>query len=214
MLPCSLSCCSSHTLFHLPLRLRVCLLAKGAVPAYTHFIQRLLLLERGTAPRLVSFCETEDEVSLLLPDSPELDEVARDTPGLSLSPNTWSCLQVGDSPLGFEESGVVASQAEVLCKRCRLPLFYLSTFSECALAARSINTAPRSRAWPPRTGTDFTLVRTEDARRAVEALSEAFTVRVVDKVPVFGFVRVGDGGSAAATADDGAAGDSSPPGVV
>eukprot|EP00742_Colponemidia_sp_Colp-10_P006309 GILJ01006763.1.p1 GENE.GILJ01006763.1~~GILJ01006763.1.p1 ORF type:complete len:326 (-),score=48.95 GILJ01006763.1:82-966(-) len=101
--------------------------------------------------RLVSFTWTDDEVSLIL-DEQSVNQFTESS--LVRSPGSWRPIAVGDDPLGFDETGIVCSQAEPLFQ-AHIPLFYLSTFS-----------------------TDYTLVMQADLDRALEVLKTKFTVRL------------------------------------
>lgn len=50
-------------------------------------------------------------------------------PGIVISPDDWKLVQVGDTNLGFAETGIVASQADALAKSGTTTVFYVSTYS-------------------------------------------------------------------------------------
>eukprot|EP00743_Colponemidia_sp_Colp-15_P002827 GILK01003059.1.p1 GENE.GILK01003059.1~~GILK01003059.1.p1 ORF type:complete len:325 (+),score=52.20 GILK01003059.1:42-977(+) len=123
---------------------------KNEVKTQAHALLHAFFLPQSN-DRLVSFTWTDDEVSLIL-DEQSLNQFTESS--LVRSPGSWRPIAVGDDPLGFDETGIVCSQAEPLFQ-AHIPLFYLSTFS-----------------------TDYTLVMQADLDRALEVLKTKFTVRL------------------------------------
>ena len=78
-----------HPMVVLPMAVRVAKISKDALQTHMHFLVRLLLLEAGSTPRLVGLTETEDEVSLMLPDSPDLMDVVGDMVRLLAPARLW-----------------------------------------------------------------------------------------------------------------------------
>ena len=71
--------------------------------------------------------ETEGEVSLLI-DRKLLQHLPEETlSSLSVYSDHWKAFSVGDQPLGYTESGIVASISAPL-SQCEANVLYMSTF--------------------------------------------------------------------------------------
>lgn len=78
----------------------------------------------------LSYSETGDDISVVTHDRAFVDELqalAADG-GVMVSPDAWKVVQVGDTNLGFNETGIVAGQTRVLLQSGTM-VFYLSTFA-------------------------------------------------------------------------------------
>jgi len=106
---------------------------------------RMLLFPQDEKRGFISYTETEDEVSIMV-DGEYLHDLPADA--LINTGEVWKLLKVGDSPLGFTETGIVSSIAETLSK-AGVSLFYVSTFN-----------------------TDYVLVTEADADKAVKCLRD------------------------------------------
>lgn len=89
--------------------------------------------QRGGGDRLfLSYSETGDDVSVVTHDGAFVREMralaARGDEGVMVSPDAWKAVQVGDTNLGFSETGIVAGQTRVLLSTGTI-VFYLSTFA-------------------------------------------------------------------------------------
>ncbi|TYZ61901.1 hypothetical protein PybrP1_006477 [[Pythium] brassicae (nom. inval.)] len=80
----------------------------------------------------LSYSETGDDVSVVTHDRAfvrEMQELAASGgEGVMVSPDAWKVVQVGDTNLGFSETGIVAGQTRVLLSAGTI-VFYLSTFA-------------------------------------------------------------------------------------
>ena len=144
----------SHPLFLLPLQLTLSRLTKDAVPSHAHTVLELFL---GTGPRFLNFTITDEEISIVHPWGSFATAEEMDS-GLQVGHEPWSCIQVGDHPLGFEECGIVSSQSRALSEAA-VAIFYMCTFSF-----------------------DFVLIATSDVSTAVPTLSKRFDVIEGDQV--------------------------------
>jgi len=94
---------------------------------------------------------TDEEISIVHPWGAFSEaEADRDEETLTLGQEPWSCIQVGDRPLGFEECGIVSSQSATLSEH-GVAIFYMCTFSF-----------------------DYVLVSQRDVDTAIPALSSKF----------------------------------------
>jgi len=117
----------------------------------TYLIKFLFFPEKES--RFFSYCETYDTISMILDsdDHEKLKEIAGQS--LYSYDDLWQRISVDDGPLGFDESGIVASIVNPLA-RTGINVFYVSTFE-----------------------TDHLLVRMSDVNTAVSTLrSSAFVV--------------------------------------
>ena len=72
------------------------------------------------------FSIIDDDVSFIL-DEESLSRFPPDTVYHSANRERWRIIQIGDAPLGFEESGIVAKIAEPLAT-AQISIYYISTF--------------------------------------------------------------------------------------
>ncbi|KAJ8561899.1 hypothetical protein ON010_g7779 [Phytophthora cinnamomi] len=90
-------------------------------------------LEReGATPRFLSYSETGDDISVVTSDENFLDEaralMEQGDQGVLVSPDFWRPVQIGNTKLGFAETGIVAGQTRVLVN-AGTTVFYLSTYA-------------------------------------------------------------------------------------
>ncbi|GMF14822.1 unnamed protein product [Phytophthora lilii] len=82
--------------------------------------------------RFLSYSETGDDISLVTSDEPFLDEarslMEQGDEGVLVSPDFWRPVQIGNTKLGFAETGIVAGQTRVLVN-AGTTVFYLSTYA-------------------------------------------------------------------------------------
>lgn len=80
----------------------------------------------------LSYSETGDDVSVVTYDKAFVHEMqslaSSGDQGVMVSPDSWKVVQVGDTNLGFAETGIVAGQTRVLLSSGTM-VFYLSTFA-------------------------------------------------------------------------------------
>ena len=112
-----------HPLYMMPTELCVSKFSHEDVPSLSHSLLNLIMDTKSFL--VITFAE--DEISLVHPTGTSLSE-ARFTTGLSLGVEPWSCVQVGAVPLGFEETGIVASGSSALAS-ASISIFYIYSFS-------------------------------------------------------------------------------------
>lgn len=80
----------------------------------------------------LSYSETGDDISVVTYDKVFVEEMqslaSSGDQGVMVSPDSWKVVQVGDTNLGFSETGIVAGQTRVLLSSGTM-VFYLSTFA-------------------------------------------------------------------------------------
>uniref|UniRef100_K3X9C5 CASTOR ACT domain-containing protein n=1 Tax=Globisporangium ultimum (strain ATCC 200006 / CBS 805.95 / DAOM BR144) TaxID=431595 RepID=K3X9C5_GLOUD len=80
----------------------------------------------------LSYSETGDDISVVTYDKVFVEEMqslaSSGDQGVMVSPDSWKVVQVGDTNLGFAETGIVAGQTRVLLSSGTM-VFYLSTFA-------------------------------------------------------------------------------------
>ncbi|GMF33275.1 unnamed protein product [Phytophthora fragariaefolia] len=90
------------------------------------------LEEDRPAPRFLSYSETGDDISVVTSDESFLDQarelMAQGDQGVQVSPDFWRPVQIGNTKLGFAETGIVAGQTRVLVN-AGTSVFYLSTYA-------------------------------------------------------------------------------------
>ncbi|KAE9282590.1 hypothetical protein PR003_g27369 [Phytophthora rubi] len=82
--------------------------------------------------RFLSYSETGDDISVVTSDENFLDEartlMEQGDQGVLVSPDFWRPVQIGNTKLGFAETGIVAGQTRVLVN-AGTTVFYLSTYA-------------------------------------------------------------------------------------
>lgn len=109
---------------------------KARVRRHVYSLVRLLFFspssQQPTEPRFLSYSATGDDVSVVTHDRAFVREMqslaASGGEGVTVSPDAWKVVQVGDTNLGFQETGIVAGQTRVLLSSGTI-VFYLSTFA-------------------------------------------------------------------------------------
>ncbi|KAG6623686.1 GATS protein 3 [Phytophthora cinnamomi] len=90
------------------------------------------LEKEGATPRFLSYSETGDDISVVTSDENFLDEaralMEQGDQGVLVSPDFWRPVQIGNTKLGFAETGIVAGQTRVLVN-AGTTVFYLSTYA-------------------------------------------------------------------------------------
>ncbi|KAL4092619.1 hypothetical protein PRIC1_011611 [Phytophthora ramorum] len=88
------------------------------------------LEDEGT--RFLSYSETGDDISVVTSDERFLDKaralMEQGDQGVLVSPDFWRPVQIGNTKLGFTETGIVAGQTQVLVN-AGTTVFYLSTYA-------------------------------------------------------------------------------------
>ncbi|RLN53024.1 hypothetical protein BBP00_00009468 [Phytophthora kernoviae] len=83
-------------------------------------------------PRFLSYSETGDDISVVTGDEGFLQKARalaeQGDQGVLVSPDFWRPVQIGNTKLGFAETGIVAGQTSVLVN-AGTTVFYLSTYS-------------------------------------------------------------------------------------
>lgn len=86
----------------------------------------------ATGKLFLSYSETGDDISVVTYDKAFVEEMqtlaSSGDQGVMVSPDLWKVVQVGDTNLGFAETGIVAGQTRVLLSSGTM-VFYLSTFA-------------------------------------------------------------------------------------
>jgi hypothetical protein len=88
--------------------------------------------EEGDTPRFLSYSETGDDISVVTSDASFLEKarelMEQGDEGVLVSPDFWRPVQIGNTKLGFAETGIVAGQTRVLVN-AGTTVFYLSTYA-------------------------------------------------------------------------------------
>eukprot|EP00644_Phytophthora_capsici_P006550 jgi/Phyca11/18389/fgenesh1_pg.PHYCAscaffold_36_\ len=83
-------------------------------------------------PRFLSYSETGDDISVVTSDEGFLlkarELMEQGGQGVLVSPDFWRPVQIGNTKLGFAETGIVAGQTRVLVNAGTM-VFYLSTYA-------------------------------------------------------------------------------------
>jgi hypothetical protein len=145
----------NHLLKALPLKLCITRLEKRMAYLHIPALIQLLMFSPTDQPALLSFTETDDEISLIHEEGPfTVYAHEMQDEGFTAPAAIWTPIQIGeeDTPLGFEEAGIVASTSSTLAKaEPPVSIFYLSTFSN-----------------------DFVFVPSEAAAQALQVLGQHF----------------------------------------
>jgi hypothetical protein len=125
---------------------------------HSHPLVTLILFGRSagessseSAAEFTCYTETEDEISVLHSctwfTQYAREQGAVEASGLVAASEAWVPFRVGldGTPLGFEETGIVAGQAAAL-SAAHIPIFYVSTFSSDFLFVSAENVAAASHA--------------------------------------------------------------------
>ncbi|KAG7379308.1 GATS protein-like 3 [Phytophthora pseudosyringae] len=115
--------------------------------------------ERGkdaATPRFLSYSETGHDISLVTSDECFLEKaralMEQGDQGVLVSPDFWRPVQIGNTKLGFAETGIVAGQTRVLVN-AGTTVFYLSTYA-----------------------TDFMLIKEDEWEDALPILRDRFSL--------------------------------------
>lgn len=126
-----------HPLSVPDVKLHLVQLTKTFVRRHMYALVQLLFKPRGgdlddSMPRFLSYSETGDDISLVTSDERFLDKArelaAEGDQGVLVSPDYWRPVQIGNTKLGFAETGIVAGQTRVLVN-AGTTVFYLSTYA-------------------------------------------------------------------------------------
>lgn len=113
---------------------------KSCVRRHMYSLVRLLFGHNSTSSHepaangklFLSYSETGDDISVVTYDKTFVEEMqslaSSGDQGVMISPDSWKVVQVGDTNLGFAETGIVAGQTRVLLSAGTM-VFYLSTFA-------------------------------------------------------------------------------------
>ncbi|KAF1784008.1 hypothetical protein GQ600_10026 [Phytophthora cactorum] len=81
-------------------------------------VELLFKSEDGSATRFLSYSETGDDISVVTSDENFLEKaralMKQGDQGVLVSPDFWRPVQIGNTKLGFAETGIVAGQTRVL----------------------------------------------------------------------------------------------------
>ncbi|OWZ24259.1 hypothetical protein PHMEG_000738 [Phytophthora megakarya] len=126
-----------HPLSVPDVKLHLVQLNKTIVRRHMYELVELLFKPRYSADvsemtRFLSYSETGDDISVVTNDESFLDEarmlVNQGDEGVQVSPDIWRPVQIGNTKLGFVETGIVAGQTGVLVN-AGTTVFYLSTYA-------------------------------------------------------------------------------------
>ncbi|KAL3664334.1 hypothetical protein V7S43_010659 [Phytophthora oleae] len=91
-------------------------------------------------PRFLSYSETGDDISVVTCDECFLlkarELMEQGDQGVLVSPDFWRPVQIGNTKLGFAETGIVAGQTRVLVN-AGTTVFYLSTYATVSVLIES-----------------------------------------------------------------------------
>jgi hypothetical protein len=122
-----------HLLKRLKSKLCITRLDKRMAHLHIPALIQLFMFSQPEQPALLSFTETEDEISLIHEEgSFTAYALGMQDAGFTAPAAIWSPIQIGeeDVPLGFEEAGIVASTSSTLAKADPpISIFYMSAFS-------------------------------------------------------------------------------------
>ncbi|KAG6949137.1 hypothetical protein JG688_00014765 [Phytophthora aleatoria] len=95
-------------------------------------VELLFKSEDGSATRFLSYSETGDDISVVTSDENFLEKaralMKQGDQGVLVPPDFWRPVQIGNTKLGFAETGIVAGQTRVLVN-AGTTVFYLSTYA-------------------------------------------------------------------------------------
>ncbi|KAG3115751.1 hypothetical protein PI124_g8345 [Phytophthora idaei] len=95
-------------------------------------VELLFKSEDGSATRFLSYSETGDDISVVTSDENFLEKaralMKQGDQGVLVSPDFWRPVQIGNTKLGFAETGIVAGQTRVLVN-AGTTVFYISTYA-------------------------------------------------------------------------------------
>ncbi|ETK93979.1 hypothetical protein L915_02910 [Phytophthora nicotianae] len=149
------------TMHHHPLsvpdvKLHLVQLNRTFVRRHMYSLVELLFKSEDTATRFLSYSETGDEISVVTSDEYFLEKaralMEQGDQGVLVSPDFWRPVQIGNTKLGFAETGIVAGQTRVLVN-AGTTVFYLSTYA-----------------------TDFMLIKEDEWENALPILRDHFSL--------------------------------------
>ena len=135
--------------------LQICSIPRETIPTFTHAIIKVSLLESSN-PQFFSFTETQNELTIILPDS-NLNFFPN---GLTTSGRLWRAITLSTGAIGAivglnELSGISKIAKTVISPLadCDIPVFCISTYQS-----------------------DFILVQESDLSRVIECLGKRFKI--------------------------------------
>ncbi|KAG1702228.1 hypothetical protein DVH05_010018 [Phytophthora capsici] len=126
-----------HPLSVPDVQLHLVQLSRTFVRRHMYSLVELLFKSRepetdSETPRFLSYSETGDDISVVTSDEGFLlkarELMEQGGQGVLVSPDFWRPVQIGNTKLGFAETGIVAGQTRVLVNAGTM-VFYLSTYA-------------------------------------------------------------------------------------
>ncbi|EEY67221.1 uncharacterized protein PITG_04180 [Phytophthora infestans T30-4] len=146
-----------HPLSVPDVKLHLVQLNKTFVRRHMYSLVKLLFKsQEDEETRFLSYSETGDDISVVTSDECFLEKarslMKQGDQGVLVSPDFWRPVQIGNSKLGFAETGIVAGQTRVLVN-AGTTVFYLSTYA-----------------------TDFMLIKEDEWEDALPILRDHFSL--------------------------------------